>query len=63
MSFQRCVLSEAFAASLHRTTIRLDASMQPSVSGAVGLPCEGLLTYITSIFGLRGAHDNNDTIQ
>ena len=71
MSLQRRVLSEAFAASLLRTTIRpgrnrmktqgnlwgekcaLDASMQPSVSCAVGLPCEGLLTYVTCSFWLR----------
>lgn len=63
MSLQRGELSEAFAASLDLTAIRLDASMQPSVSGAVGPPCEGLLTYITGIFGLRGVHDKNATIQ
>ena len=31
----------------------LNASMQTSVSGAVGLPCEGLLTYVTHIFRLE----------
>lgn len=36
-----------------KETCALDASMQPSVSGAVGSPCEGLLTYITCVFGLR----------
>lgn len=61
MSLQRRVLSETFAASLHVTAIRLDASMQTSVSGAVGLPCEGLLTYFTNVFGLRGVHDKDAT--